>query len=550
MDYLKFYGLKIEPFSNAPVNRFYYNSKQHSLAMTKLLHAVSNMRGLAVVEGEIGTGKTTLARRLLENLPEKEYVATLLVMVHSEITAQWLLKRIVTQLGVEKPMGNKLHLLSQLYRRLVEIYKEGKKAVVLIDEAQMLKSREIMEEFRGMLNLEVPERKLITFVMFGLPELSEYLKIDQPLQQRVAMRLTLQPLDLEATGYYIIHRLRVAGARKMFFTVEAIRAIHYFSGGNPRLINTICDNALLEGAMRKQPIIDRKLINRISKELKLPLTPPPQQQAPVRGRESTDIGTGVAYDPSQTASQIPQPQPTYPTQQPAPTPQYPTQYPQQPTYNPYQQQPYPAAPVPQPPLNPTPQQVQQPSIPQQVPPQQPQPVPPNTSTQPQIPVPPPVQQPTPPHPAQPPLTPEPPTIQAEPHTDTKPLLGEPEERKETIEEKTQIDTSYHKKPGKETIIPTADELTKEIEKEKESIFSGNLSVSSKYNDEEERRKLIEEMDRKLGLANVKEQKVNNISKEPDGLKKLIEEHQRQSEREEHKEEHDIEIDINADEPTE
>ena len=316
MDYLKYYGLVVEPFSNAPVSRFYYNSKQHSEAMIKLTYAVKHMRGLAVVEGAIGTGKTTLARRMLEQLPENEYEAAMLVIVHSEITANWLLKRIALQLGVDKPAGNKLNMLSQLYKRLVEIYKQGKKAVVLIDEAQMLRTREIMEEFRGMLNLEVPERKLITFIMFGLPEISDHLKIDEPLRQRVAMRYRLQPLDLEATGHYIIHRLRMAGARKMFFTVEAIKAIHYYTRGNPRQINTCCDNALLEGFLRKQPIIDRRLIEHVAKELGLPHVPGDSTQSEVRTRDTTDMGFGASGGPAIQKDTQPQLSGTYYSVQP------------------------------------------------------------------------------------------------------------------------------------------------------------------------------------------------------------------------------------------
>jgi|GEM_PF-194238 len=316
MDYLKYYGLVVEPFSNAPVSRFYYNSKQHSEAMIKLTYAVKHMRGLAVVEGAIGTGKTTLARRMLEQLPENEYEAAMLVIVHSEITANWLLKRIALQLGVEKPAGNKLNMLSQLYKRLVEIYKQGKKAVVLIDESQMLRTREIMEEFRGMLNLEVPERKLITFVMFGLPEISEHLKADEPLRQRVALRYRLKPLDLEATGHYIIHRLRMAGARKMFFTVEAIKAIHYYTRGNPRQINTCCDNALLEGFLRKQPIIDRRLIEHVSKELGLPHLPAEPQGQAVHQRSNTDMGFGSGENPAREKDTQPQLSGTYYSVQP------------------------------------------------------------------------------------------------------------------------------------------------------------------------------------------------------------------------------------------
>src|SRR3984957_14114893 len=211
MNYLEFFELTSEPFSNAPVSRFYYNSPQHAQALTRLLHAVEHMKGLAILIGDIGRGKTTLARRMLDALPENEYEAALLVIIHSGITANWLLKRIALQLGVESPAEEKLPLLSQLYQRLLQIYEQGKKAVVLIDEAQMLATREIMEEFRGLLNLEVPERKLISFVFFGLPEIEENLKLDPPLQQRVAMRYRLSTLAAADTAAYVEHRLRQAG---------------------------------------------------------------------------------------------------------------------------------------------------------------------------------------------------------------------------------------------------------------------------------------------------------------------------------------------------
>ncbi|HEY6104869.1 MAG TPA: AAA family ATPase, partial [Anaeromyxobacteraceae bacterium] len=235
MTYLEFYQLSQEPFSNAPVARFYYSSAQHAQALMRLMHAVQSMKGLAVLVGDIGAGKTTLARRMLDNLPEDEYEAALLVIIHSGITANWLLRRIALQLGVESPAEEKLALLSQLYQRLVRIYEQGKKAVVLIDEAQMLATREIMEEFRGLLNLEVPERKLISFVFFGLPEIEENLRLDPPLAQRVALRYRLEPLTADATEAYLKHRLKLAGASRVPFTPEAVAAVHRFSRGTPRL---------------------------------------------------------------------------------------------------------------------------------------------------------------------------------------------------------------------------------------------------------------------------------------------------------------------------
>jgi type II secretory pathway predicted ATPase ExeA len=269
VNYLDFYELSQEPFSNAPVSRFYYSSAQHAQALMRLMHAVSQMKGLALLVGDIGAGKTTLARRLLDNLPEDEYEAALLVIVHSGITAQWLLRRIALQLGVESPAEEKLALLSQLYQRLVRIYESGKKAVVLIDEAQMLDTREIMEEFRGLLNLEVPERKLVSFVFFGLPEIEENLKLDLPLAQRVALRYRLEPLTEEATEAYIRHRLRLAGAPAVPFGPAAIAAVHRYSQGTPRLINTLCDNALFEGFLARAREVPGDVVERVARDLAL-----------------------------------------------------------------------------------------------------------------------------------------------------------------------------------------------------------------------------------------------------------------------------------------
>lgn len=269
MDVLDFYELAQEPFSNAPVSRFYYDSGQHKQALMRLKYAVQSMKGLALLVGGIGAGKTTLARRMLDALDEREYEAALLVIIHSGVTADWLLRRIALQLGVEDPADDKLTLLGQLYRRLVEIYEAGKKAVVLIDEAQMLASQELMEEFRGLLNLEVPERKLISFVFFGLPDIEVNLQFDPPLAQRVALRVHLNPFDERTTREYIEHRMRIAGARRSPFDPAVYPLIHRASGGLPRLINTICDNALFEGALEGTPIITPELVRSVAENLGL-----------------------------------------------------------------------------------------------------------------------------------------------------------------------------------------------------------------------------------------------------------------------------------------
>jgi general secretion pathway protein A len=269
LDYLEYFQLKEHPFSNVVDSRFYYNSPLHADAMLKLKYAVDTRKGLAVVIGGIGTGKTTLARRFLEELDENSYEAALLVVVHSSVSSEWLFKKFALQLGVREAKDNKVELLSQIYRRLHEIIDEHKKAVVMIDEVQMLNSREIMEEFRGLLNMEIPGGKMLNIVFFGLPELEDVLALDEPLKQRVAVKIRLKEFSEKDTGDYIKHRLSVAGSNREIFSEEAVRSIFQCTNGTPRLINTVCDNALLEGYLSRADAIDSSIIRTVSIDLGL-----------------------------------------------------------------------------------------------------------------------------------------------------------------------------------------------------------------------------------------------------------------------------------------
>lgn len=269
MGYETFYKLKEHPFSFTTDEKFYYNSPQHSKSLVKLSHAVETEKGLALLIGDIGTGKTTLSRRLLDQLITEGVEATLLVIIHSEITSLWFLKKIALMLETPTESENKIEIITAVYHRLLELTGKDKKVVILIDEANMLQRRDLMEEIRGLLNLESDRGKLLNFILFGLPEMEDYLKLDPPLYQRIAVRCVLEPLDQETTQNYIVHRLRVAGCARPLFTGGAMKNIYLFSKGTPRVINAIGDNALLEGFLLKKEMIDEKIISDVCYDLGL-----------------------------------------------------------------------------------------------------------------------------------------------------------------------------------------------------------------------------------------------------------------------------------------
>ncbi|OGQ04477.1 MAG: AAA family ATPase [Deltaproteobacteria bacterium RIFCSPLOWO2_12_FULL_44_12] len=270
MDHLQYYHLTQEPFSIMPLTQFYFHSEQHDRALERLHYAVSGMKGLAVLVGDIGLGKTLLARRLLETLPESEYEVSLLVVLHEDVDSTWLLKRIAAQVGVENVPDQKVEILTKLLKRLNEIAEQGKKTIVLIDEAHMLRSKQLMEEIRGLLNLELETQKLISLVLFGLPELDQCLNTDAALAQRIAVRFNLKPLSGEAVNHYIEFRLSQAGATQPIFSGDALQAIHQYSKGIPRLINVLCDNSLFEGYVRRASMpLGVEVVTSVSEDLGL-----------------------------------------------------------------------------------------------------------------------------------------------------------------------------------------------------------------------------------------------------------------------------------------
>jgi type II secretory pathway predicted ATPase ExeA len=258
-----------------PLTDFYYHNEQHDQAFLRLYRAVEGMMGLAVLVGDVGTGKTLLARRLLESLPEDEYEVSLLVVLHSDVTSEWLIRRVASQFGIDDKGLTKVDVIGRLYEKLNAIAEQGKRAVILIDEAHMLKQKETLEEIRGLLNLELPNSKLISFVMFGMLELDSCLNLDPALKQRTAVRYLLKNLPFDVLIDYINFRLVHAGAEQEIFSDEAKEAIFDLSRGNPRLVNVICDNALFEGYIRRVPLpIPADVILSVGEDLGLFLQTP------------------------------------------------------------------------------------------------------------------------------------------------------------------------------------------------------------------------------------------------------------------------------------
>jgi len=271
MSYEQYYGLKEQPFAITPDPKFFYESDQHMGALIRIQHAIDSAKGLTVVIGDIGLGKTFISRKLLDKLQSEEgrYEAALLIVIHHEISAAWLLKKIAVQLGVETPAEDKSTLISQICKILIEIDESGKRAVILIDEAHMLQTQEIYEELRGLLNVEGGSHKLLNIVLFGPSELQRFMEMDPPLVSRIGLKFTLRPLDEKSTIAYIKHRLIVAGATKEIFSDDACKMVYQYTRGIPRIINATCDNALLEGLIQKIPSVESAIIEQVSQDLGL-----------------------------------------------------------------------------------------------------------------------------------------------------------------------------------------------------------------------------------------------------------------------------------------
>ncbi|WP_196139522.1 ExeA family protein [Aliikangiella sp. G2MR2-5] len=265
--YLEHFSLKERPFSISPDPRFLFMSNRYREALTHLTYGVKEGGGFVLLTGEVGTGKTTVCRCLLQQLPENTRLAFVL---NPKLDSIELLATICDELDVEYPEGcqSLKTLTDKLTEYLVDCYRKGLTVVVMIDEAQNLET-EVLEQIRLLTNLETDQKKLLQIILVGQPELQEKLARRElrQLAQRITARYHLRPLNLKETIAYILHRTRIAGARKTLFSRDSIEHLHAKTQGIPRLINTICDRALLAAATRGMHQVSRNLMLIAVKEI-------------------------------------------------------------------------------------------------------------------------------------------------------------------------------------------------------------------------------------------------------------------------------------------
>ncbi|MDP8211869.1 MAG: AAA family ATPase [Candidatus Zapsychrus exili] len=268
--YKEFYNLKENPFSVTADPDFFFSSSRHQEAFSHLIYGIEERKGILAITGEIGTGKTTLCKTLLSRLDESTKTALIL---YPNFSNTQLLKLIIKDLGIEERLSNKFSLISALNEFLLSQTSQGNNVVLIVDEAQNLKPSQL-EQIRLLSNLETEKEKLLQIILVGQPELYEKLKLTslRQLNQRIAVRYHVMPLERNEIKPYINHRLKIAsiqksGRKSPTFNENAISAIYEYSKGTPRIINILCDRALLSGFIKETYTIDAQLIHKCATEI-------------------------------------------------------------------------------------------------------------------------------------------------------------------------------------------------------------------------------------------------------------------------------------------
>ncbi len=265
--YTHYFGLKEKPFSIAPDPRYLYMSALHQEALAHLLYGVSGDGCFILLTGDVGAGKTTVCRCLLEQLPENIDMALIL---NPKLNAMELLASICDELEIVVTRGKKSvkTYIDHLNRYLLAAHARGRSTALLIDEAQNL-SMDTLEQLRLLTNLETERQKLLKIILLGQPELRELLDQEEVAQinQRITSRYHLSPLAGRDVAVYVEHRLAVAGGRKKLFSDVALRRVAELSRGVPRLINVLCDRALLGAYVEEKDQVDLRIVNQSAREV-------------------------------------------------------------------------------------------------------------------------------------------------------------------------------------------------------------------------------------------------------------------------------------------
>jgi len=266
--YTSFFGLSEKPFAITPDPRYLYLSERHAEALAHLLYGINESGGFIQLTGEVGTGKTTVVRTMLSRLPQHADVA---VILNPRISPSEFLLTICEELGAgiaAEDRDSVKQMVDALNRRLLEAHSEGRRVIVIVDEAQNL-SAEVLEQVRLLTNLETATQKLLQIILIGQPELRVLLdRTDlRQLAQRITGRYHLSPLSSEESKAYVRHRLRVAGVTSEVFTAGALSEIHRLSSGIPRVINVCCDRALLGAYTQESRRVTAALVRRAAGEV-------------------------------------------------------------------------------------------------------------------------------------------------------------------------------------------------------------------------------------------------------------------------------------------
>ncbi|MDD5439269.1 MAG: AAA family ATPase [Candidatus Omnitrophica bacterium] len=264
--YRNFYGLKEKPFNVTSDPAFLFLSRTHKEALDHLLYGIKERKGFITITGEIGAGKTTICRALLNKCDENTRTA---FIFNPTLSGTQLLEAILEDFGIAPERKNKVILFKQLSSFLLNELAKGHNVVLIVDEAQNMRSN-LLEELRMLSNLETAKEKLFQIILVGQPELA--VKLDTPaltqLRQRIAVRFHVTPLGRDETAKYICHRLAVAGAPDVVhFEEPALNAIYAYAKGIPRLINIVCDRALLHGYVQETKSITEGLIQKSIAEI-------------------------------------------------------------------------------------------------------------------------------------------------------------------------------------------------------------------------------------------------------------------------------------------